>query len=181
MADPSPDDDRDRETEQVDVHDAVRRQFEALEREPVDELQMKRIADPGWSRGIPLPVKDRDLATYQIRYRTAMAIVVPDAEAQHWRIPYIVRWTPGDMKQLLDRFVDEVGTGDIKFVNVSPTGALAALADVAGFPDPRELRDAVHGFEETTELWEGPMGTDVDEVDCLVGTWEPGAYEDGDE
>lgn len=136
-----------------------------------DEFTIERTDAVNWSRGIPLPVKDREVSMYRIRRKSAEAIVTPDPENELWRIPYVVRYYPGDMKDLLDSLVRHTGTSRIKFVNLSPDGTAKTLSDLAGYPEARDLRDAVNGFEEVSEDWETPSGV-IESVDCLIGDWE---------
>lgn len=162
--------------QQMSAADKLRERLQAKRDDPVDELQIQRKRID-WSRGVPLPTKDRDLPSYQVEFQTATAIVVPDPKRGEWRIPYISRYDPGDMAALLDEFVRQTDRPHIRFVNVSPDGTAATISSVAGIPDPRNLRDAVHGFEETTETWESALEDGFEEVPCLVGTWE---VDDGD-
>lgn len=141
-------------------------------------IRFDRIESIPWSRGLSLPVRDRDLQTFRVHCRSAKAIVVPDPVASELRIPYIVRYYPGDMKALLDELVAEAGHARIRFVNLSPDGTASQISDVLGVPEPQDLREAVHGFEEVTEHWEAVDGEDTEPVACLVGKWTPGEVDD---
>lgn len=136
-----------------------------------DTLTIKKRPPQEWSRGVPLPMKDRTLNTYTVRFKSAKAIVVPDPQMGHFRIPYIVRYYPGDMKALLDALAFETGVSTFLMVNVTPDGSAKALSEVAGYPDPRDLREALHNYEEVTEEWETPRG-ETEAVDCLLVEWE---------
>lgn len=138
-----------------------------------EDLRYDRVDAVPWSRGTPLPVRDRDLSTFRVHYHSAEAIVVPDPVETELRIPYVVRYYPGDMAGLLDELVSELDHSRIRFVNLSPDGTAATLSEVMGIPDPRDLRDAVHGFEAVTEEWAAPDGDGTDEVECLIGEWTP--------
>lgn len=137
-----------------------------------DELQIRRKGQ-NWRLRNFLPRRDRSATAYEIEYATATAVVIPDPDAGVWRIPYIVRDEPGDMKALLDEFVLQTNRGRIKFVNVEPDGTYQIFADVFDVPDARDLADVLHGFEETTETWESPDEDGTEPVRCLEGEWLP--------
>lgn len=144
-----------------------------------ETLQIARVEDGiPWSRGVPLPRRDGDLSTFRVHYRSAEAVVVPDPVETELRIPYVVRFYPGDMQALLDELTAETGVSRIRFVNLSPDGTAATLSETLGeFPDPRDLREAIHGFETITEEWESPDGDGTEVVDCLRGEWTPEEFE----
>lgn len=99
------------------------------------------------------------------------------------RIPYIQSGQRGHMAWLMDTLVDDLGYSDVRFVNLAPEGmvqeVLQRVAEELGQEPPendRDIRDAVHGFEEEIEHWEGtPAGVlssfEEEECICLVGTW----------
>lgn len=138
-----------------------------------ETLRIARVDSIPWTRGVPLPVRDRDLSTFRVHFHSAEAVVLPDPGENEIRIPYVVRYYPGDMKALLDELVRSMGHSRLRFVNLSPDGTASQLSRVMGIPEPRDLRDAVHGFRETTEEWANPDGDGTDEVECLVGEWDP--------
>lgn len=99
------------------------------------------------------------------------------------RIPYIQSQQRGHMGWLMDTLVDDFDTHQVRFVNLAPEGmmqeVLQQVAEELGQDPPendRDIRDAVHGFEEEIEHWEGtPAGVlssfEEEECICLVGTW----------